>query len=126
MRTLERRDSGKDLVGRIGYTDAVVVVVVVVIYFKNDEYEKSDGKERYPMNFWVRNVQKLQLEYYKHKKKSGAGSGAVHWGTALQGKTAGSISDGVSAIFHWPNTPGRNIVLESTGPLAEMRTTNIS
>jgi len=43
---LERSDSGKDLVGRIGYTEVVVVVVVVVvdIYFKNDEYEKSEGK----------------------------------------------------------------------------------
>jgi hypothetical protein len=38
-KTLGRSDSGKGLVGRIGYTEAVVD-----IYFKNDEYEKNDGK----------------------------------------------------------------------------------
>lgn len=38
---LGRSDSGKDLVGRIWYTE---VVVVEDIYFKNVKYEKIDGK----------------------------------------------------------------------------------
>ena len=53
--------------------------------------------------------------------------GAVGWGTALQVRRfAGSIPDGVIGIFHWHNPSGRTVALESTQPLTEMSTGNIS
>jgi hypothetical protein len=45
---------------------------------------------------------------------------------ATNRKVAGSIPDGVSRIFHWYNPSGRTMVLESTQPLTEMSTRNIS
>jgi hypothetical protein len=54
---------------------------------------------------------------------AGARGGAVGWGTALQ---AGSIPDGVIGIFHWLNTSGRTVALESAQPLKEMSTRNVS
>ena len=39
---------------------------------------------------------------------------------------AGSIPDGVIAIFHWHNPSGRTMALGSTQPLTEMSTRNIS
>ena len=41
-------------------------------------------------------------------------------------KVAGSIPDGVIAIFHWHNPPDRTMVLGSTQPLTEMSTRRIS
>ena len=41
-------------------------------------------------------------------------------------KVAGSILDGVIGIFHWHNSSGRTMALESTQPLTEMSTRNIS
>jgi hypothetical protein len=37
-----------------------------------------------------------------------------------------SIPDGVIGIFHWHNPSGRTMALESTQPLTEMSTRNIS
>jgi hypothetical protein len=45
---------------------------------------------------------------------------------ATNRKVAGSISDGVSGIFHWHNSSGRTMALGSTQPLTEMSTRNIS
>ena len=47
---------------------------------------------------------------------------AVGWGR----KVAGSIPDGVIGIFHWHNHSCRNMTLQSTQPLSEMSTRNIS
>jgi hypothetical protein len=47
-----------------------------------------------------------------------------HCATNLQ--VAGSISDGVSGIFHSHNPVGRTMALGSTQPLTEMSTRNIS
>jgi hypothetical protein len=41
-------------------------------------------------------------------------------------KVAGSIPDGVVGIFHLRNTSGRIMTLESTQPLTEIGTRNIS
>jgi hypothetical protein len=41
-------------------------------------------------------------------------------------RIAGSISDGVIRYFHWHNPPDRTMALESTQPLTEMSTRNIS
>jgi hypothetical protein len=45
---------------------------------------------------------------------------------ATNQKVAGSISDGVSGIFHWHNPVGRTMALGSTQLLTEMSTRNIS
>ena len=45
---------------------------------------------------------------------------------ATSQKVAGSIPDGVIAIFHWRNPSGRNMALGSTQSLTEMSTRNIS
>jgi hypothetical protein len=45
---------------------------------------------------------------------------------ATNRKVAGSIPIGVTGIFHWHNPSGRTMVLGSTQPLTEMRTSNIS
>ena len=45
---------------------------------------------------------------------------------ALRYKVAGSIPDGVTGIFHWLNPSGRTMALESTEPLTEMSTRNVS
>ena len=41
-------------------------------------------------------------------------------------KVAGSISNGVTGIFHRHNPSGRTMALASTQPLREMSTRNIS
>jgi hypothetical protein len=41
-------------------------------------------------------------------------------------KSALSIPEGVTGIFHWLNLSGRNITLGSIQPLTEMNTRNIS
>jgi hypothetical protein len=41
-----------------------------------------------------------------------------HWATSR--KVAGSTSDGVTGIFHWPNPSDRKLALGSTQPLTEM------
>jgi hypothetical protein len=41
-------------------------------------------------------------------------------------KVAGSISDGVTGIFHWYNPSGRTMALGPTQPLTEMSTKNNS
>jgi len=41
-------------------------------------------------------------------------------------KFAGSISSGVTGIFHWLNPSGRGMTVGSTHPLSEMMTRNIS
>jgi hypothetical protein len=41
-------------------------------------------------------------------------------------KVAGSIPDCVTGIFHWHNPSGHTIAPESTHPLTEMSTVNIS
>ena len=41
-------------------------------------------------------------------------------------EVAGSIPDYVIGIFHWHNPSGRTVALESTQPLTEMSTRNIS
>jgi hypothetical protein len=41
-------------------------------------------------------------------------------------KVAGSIPDGVIGIFHWHNPSGHTMALESTQPLTELSTRNIS
>jgi len=48
------------------------------------------------------------------------------WVKLLVYKVAGSISDGVTGIFHWHNPSGRTITLGSTQPLTNMSTRNIS
>ena len=45
---------------------------------------------------------------------------------ATNRKVTGSIPDGVNGIFHWHNTPNRNMALGSTQPLTEMSTRRIS
>jgi hypothetical protein len=45
---------------------------------------------------------------------------------AASWKVAGSVSDGVTGIFHWHNPVGRTMALGSTQPLTEMSTRNIS
>jgi hypothetical protein len=45
---------------------------------------------------------------------------------ATSRKVAGSIPDGVIAIFHSHDLSGRSIALESTQPPTEMSTRNIS
>jgi hypothetical protein len=45
---------------------------------------------------------------------------------ALRYKVAGSIPDGVTGIFHWLNPSGRTMALDSTEPLTEMSTRNVS
>ena len=45
---------------------------------------------------------------------------------ATNRKDAGSIPDGVTGIFHWPNPSDRTMVLGSNQPLTEMSTRNIS
>jgi hypothetical protein len=45
---------------------------------------------------------------------------------ATRRKVAGSIPDWVLGIFHWLNLSGRTMALESTQPLTEMSTRNIS
>ena len=47
-------------------------------------------------------------------------------GGATSRKVAGSIPGGVIAIFHWHNPSDRTVALESTQPLTEMSTRNIS
>ena len=41
-------------------------------------------------------------------------------------KAAGSIPDGVTGIFHWPNPSGHTMAVRSTQPLTEKITRNIS
>ena len=41
-------------------------------------------------------------------------------------KVAGSVPDGVIAIFHWHNSSDRTMALGSTQPLTEMSTRSIS
>ena len=45
---------------------------------------------------------------------------------ATSRKGAGSIPDGVIAIFHWHNPSARTMALGLTQALTEMSTTNIS
>jgi hypothetical protein len=45
---------------------------------------------------------------------------------AVNYKQEGSIPDGVIGIFHWHNPFGRTMPLNSTQPLTEMGTRNIS
>jgi hypothetical protein len=47
-------------------------------------------------------------------------------GSTTSRKVAGSISDGVTGIFHWHNSSGRTMALGLTRPLTEMSTRNIS
>jgi hypothetical protein len=59
------------------------------------------------------------------------GGGGPRWRSWLRlcttnRKIAGSIPDGVIGIFHWHNTFGCTMALESTQPLTEMSTRNIS
>ena len=58
-----------------------------------------------------------------------------YWGTrwrswlrhcATSRRVAGSIPDGVIENFHWHNPSGRTMALETTQPLTEMSTRNIS
>jgi len=44
----------------------------------------------------------------------------------VEADVAGSITDGVISIFHWHNPSGRTMALESTEPLTEMSTRDIS
>jgi hypothetical protein len=57
------------------------------------------------------------------------------WGTrwrswlrhsATSREVAGSIPDGVTGIFYWPNPSGRSMTLGLTQPLTEMSTRNNS
>ena len=45
---------------------------------------------------------------------------------AISRKVAGSIPDVVIGIFHWHNPSGHTMALDSTQPLTEMNTWNIS
>jgi hypothetical protein len=45
---------------------------------------------------------------------------------ATSQKVAGSITDGVTGIFHWHNPSSRTVALGLTQPLSEMSTRNIS
>jgi len=57
----------------------------------------------------------------------GARGGAVGWGTVLQdGRSRGSIPDGVIRMFHWHKPSGRTIALGLIKPVTEMSTRNIS
>jgi hypothetical protein len=57
---------------------------------------------------------------------SGARGGAVVEACATNRKVAESIPDGVIGIFHLHNPSCRTVALESTQPLTEMSTKNIS
>ena len=53
--------------------------------------------------------------------------GVVGWETALQAESSRVRFPMVSIeIFHWLNPSGRTMALESTKPLTEMSTSNIS
>jgi hypothetical protein len=47
-----------------------------------------------------------------------------HYATSL--KVAGSIPDEVIGFFNWPTPSSRTMTLESTQPLTEMSTKNLS
>jgi hypothetical protein len=51
---------------------------------------------------------------------------ALSFNCATNRKVTGSIPDGVTGIFHWPNCFRRTMTLRSTQPLTEMSTRNIS
>ena len=66
-----------------------------------------------------------QLTY--RQINTGVRGGTFGWGTALQSRNVtGSITDGVTEMFHWHNPSGRTMALGSTQPLTEMSTRNIS
>jgi len=57
------------------------------------------------------------------------GGGNTRWRSwlrqcATDWKVAGSIPDGMSGIFHWPNPSGHTMALGSTVPLTQMSTTS--
>ena len=57
--------------------------------------------------------------------------GGTRWRSLLRHcatsrKVASSIPGGVITIFHWQNPSGRNMALETTQPVTEMSTSNIS
>jgi hypothetical protein len=55
------------------------------------------------------------------------GSWSLSWGTRWRSrKVAGSISDGVIFIFHWPNPSDPTLALVATQPLTEMSTRIVS
>ena len=59
---------------------------------------------------------------------SGRGTAVAQWlrCCATNREVAGSISDGVTVIFHWRNPSDRTMALGSTQPLTEMSTRIIS
>jgi len=59
--------------------------------------------------------------------KKGARGGVISWGTALQaGRSRARILMISLGIFRWHNPSGLKMALESTQPLTEMSTRNIS
>jgi len=58
--------------------------------------------------------------------KSVLGHAVARLVEALRYKPEGSIPNGVIGIFHWHNPSGNTMTLESTQPLTEMSTRNIS
>jgi hypothetical protein len=95
------------------------------------------------MEKWTENINLIQarnslrdISYASHNKHPNLWSVYIKWrGTrwrswlrhyATSRNVAGSIPDGVIAIFYWHNRFGRTMALESTQPLTEMSTRNIS
>ena len=73
-------------------------------------------------------VQSTFLLWFKVRYNNLGGTRWRSWlrHCATSRKVAGSIPDGVTAIFHWLNPSGRTVTLRSTQPLTEMSTRNIS
>ena len=73
----------------------------------------------------------LDSAFKRLHRQSGRGVGDTRWRSWFRHcdtsrKVAGSIPDGVPGLFHWHNPSGRLVAVESTQPLTEMSTWNIS
>jgi hypothetical protein len=71
----------------------------------------------------IRNKPRLRHTHVKTKHSSLMNCWLRHG--AKRRKVAGSIPDGVIAIFHWHNLSGRTMALGLSQPLTEMSTRNI-
>ena len=72
----------------------------------------------------LRHEEQFEVHLYVGMRGTGWRSLLRHCATSW--KVAGSIPVGVIGIFHWHNPSGRIMALESTQPLTEMSTRNIS
>jgi hypothetical protein len=65
------------------------------------------------------------VNFHKTHKCWTALCAEIQWHSVTNWKYMGLILDGVTGIFHWYNTSGCSMALESTQPLTEMSTRNI-